>query len=196
MEKITAIILAGGKSSRMGEDKGMLKINNISMVEMIIKTVTPMVSKIIIISNNQEYLKFNTDVFPDLIKNKGPVGGIYTGLNYTKTGTNIVLSCDTPFVSQSLLKLLLDSSKKKLITIPKYNEKLHSLIGIYKKNALPYFKESIENGFLKLGLVNKNLNCKIVNVSLIENASFFNEKTFVNVNTKKDLEKINNEYKG
>ena len=191
--KITGIILAGGKSSRMGKDKGLLILNGKPMIKHIINVLKPLVSEIIIISNNPEYKQFGCPVYPDIIKEKGPVGGIYTGLFYSKTETNFILSCDTPFVSSEFLKFLLMSSKNNQITIPKFENKTHPLLGVYKKSTSHFFKESIEKGELKLGLVNKNLNCKTVNVSLNENEVCFNEKIFTNINSKNDLDKIINE---
>ncbi len=81
----TGIILAGGKSSRMGEDKGLVLLNGKPMIQYVIEALKGVVSDIIIISNNASYNKFGIPVYPDIIKDKGPVGGIFTGLHHSKT---------------------------------------------------------------------------------------------------------------
>ena len=91
--EITGIILAGGKSSRMGTDKGLLLLNGKPMVKYVIDVLSKVTSKIIIIANNDEYKQFGYKVYSDLIKDKGPVGGIYTAMNYTNSNTNICISC-------------------------------------------------------------------------------------------------------
>jgi len=191
---ITGIILAGGKSSRMGQDKGLLLLNNKPLVQHIIEALKPITSNIIIIANNDDYKSFGYTVYNDIIKEKGPVGGIYTALSYTSTLNNIVISCDTPFVTTELLEFLLSKSKNNLVTIPSFNNKTHPLIGVYKQTGITAFKNALDdndpNVFkLKLMLVNQSLNCNIVNVD----KAFNNEKLFYNINTPTDLKQAQNE---
>ena len=77
---ITGIILAGGKSSRMGTDKAFLKWNNKLFIESIIDALDPLVSEIIIVSNDEKYDSFKTKRIKDVIENAGPLAGIYSGL--------------------------------------------------------------------------------------------------------------------
>ena len=86
---ITGIILAGGKSSRMGSDKGFLKLNDKRFVLYSIEALKPLVSEILIVSDNENYDTFGYKRIEDIIKNSGPVAGIYSGLKASKTEYNL-----------------------------------------------------------------------------------------------------------
>ena len=129
--ELTGIILAGGKSSRMGEDKGLMSFKGKAMIQHIIDAVKPLVSTIVIIANNKDYEQFGYPVYEDIIKGKGPLAGIYTGLTHSKAEKNMVLSCDVPFVNGEILKLLIEACKDVDVAIPEKNNRTHQLIGVY-----------------------------------------------------------------
>ena len=190
--KITGIILAGGKSSRMGDDKGLMLLNGKPMVQYVIQALQKVVSTIIIISNNEEYEKFGFKVYNDLIKEKGPVGGIYTGLHYSDTEINICVSCDTPLINSSFLSWLLLNSKNNLVTISSYKGKTNQLIGVYKKSGIEIFKKRLDHDLLKLKDAILELNSEVLEVSEMNSSLVFDESIFLNANTKYDLELIEN----
>lgn len=177
----TAIILAGGNSSRMGEDKGLMLINGQPMIQHIIDTVKGVVENIIIVSNNGAYTKFGYPVVEDEVKGKGPLGGIYTGLLHTTTDRNIVLSCDVPYVNANLLNLLISHSSESDITIPQKNGVTHQLIGVFTKACIITFKNALDDNQLKLKQIFQKMKLNIVD------ASHFNEYLFTNINQKDDL---------
>ncbi len=179
--KRTAIILAGGKSSRMKKDKGLMLLEGKPMIQYVIDLIKPLVNELIIISNQQEYTQFGFPVYEDLIKEKGPLAGIYTGLYYSKSATNIVLSCDTPYITSELISLLLEKSKGYDITIPKKDNKTHQLIGIFSKNCMEKFKNCVENNQLKAKVAFDSLNMNIVD------ANRFDYKLFTNINRQSDI---------
>ncbi len=183
MEQIAVYILAGGKSSRMGTDKGLLLLNNKPMIQGIIDTAVTVTDSITIISNNEAYKSFGYPVVPDFIKDKGPVGGIYTALSHTKIQTNLILSCDTPFVSLKLMQRLIDRSSSVDVCIPSFKGRLHPLIGVYKKEVASVFKNCLDNDILKLMVVNQKLNSLIIEVEKLHS-----KIEFSNLNTKTDLE--------
>lgn len=189
--KITGIILAGGKSSRMGKDKGLLTLNGKPMVQHVIDALKPITSEIIIISNNRTYKKFGFPVYEDIIKEKGPVGGIYTGLYHSQTEINFCISCDAPFVSSDFIEWLIEKSEDNTITLPMHREKIHQMIGLYPRTVLPIFKSSTENNLLKLGNVNREIGCRIINIE--EEYANFNESIFSNINTRLELKNSTNE---
>ena len=189
----TGIILAGGKSSRMGEDKGLVLLNGKPMIQYVIEALKEVVSNIIIISNNASYNKFGVPVYSDIIKNKGPVGGIYTGLYHSTTELNFCISCDVPMVSSDFIFWLLNKSGNASITLPMCKDKVHQMIGVYSKQVLSYFKESAEKEHLKLSQVNKNMACKIIDIE--KEYANFEELIFSNINTKNELISIAHESK-
>ena len=189
----TGIILAGGKSSRMGEDKGLVLLNGKPMIQYVIEALKEVVSNIIIISNNASYNKFRVPVYSDLIKDKGPVGGIYTGLYHSTTELNFCISCDVPMISSDFILWLLKRSGNASITLPMYKDKIHQMIGVYSKQVLSNFKESTEKEHLKLSQVNKDMACEIIDIE--KEYANFDELIFSNINTKNELISIAHESK-
>jgi len=183
IKNISAFILAGGQSSRMGQDKGLMPFNGKLMIEHSIDTLKTIVIDIFIVSNNPIYNQFNLPLLSDITPNKGPAGGIYTALSHSKTEHNLILSCDTPFVNQQLIQYLLDRHESFDITIPKINEKKHPLIGIYNKTCKSFYKKSIEDNTLKLDLINQQLKYNVVTIDPL----IFSPKLFHNINTPQDL---------
>ncbi|MDH7444166.1 molybdenum cofactor guanylyltransferase [Aquimarina sp. 2201CG14-23] len=158
---ITGIILAGGKSSRMGQDKGLKLHKGIPFIQHIIKALEVVTSKILIITGNKEYTQFGYPCIQDIIPNQGPIGGIYTGLKHTQTEKNLVLSCDVPFITVPVLKNLIanDESDYNVITyedIP--------LITLYNKSVAINFLESIEKKRLSLRKTLSTLKVKSIPV--------------------------------
>lgn len=182
--KIGAIILAGGKSSRMGQDKGLLLINNKPMVTHVIDEIKKITSEVIIISNQKEYNQFEIPVFEDMIKNSGPLAGIYTGLFYSKYDKNLVLSCDVPCVTADLLNYLIKHSENYDVTIPTINNKTHQVIGVYSKSCMSYFKKELDSNQLKLKVALEKISLNLVD------ANDFDEQVFANVNTQEDIKQL------
>ncbi len=193
MEDIGGIILAGGKSSRMGQDKGLMSIDNKAMVEHIIKEFNLAgVNELNIISNNPDYDKFSHPVYEDIIKEKGPLGGIYTGLHHTTKTWNIIVPCDTPKIKAKYFDLLIKEKAKSPIQVLKSRDKTHFLIGIIHHSVKNLIKEQIENGELRVETWIKNLGGRIIN---LEEHIDFEESDFVNLNTINEYNKINHHEK-
>jgi molybdopterin-guanine dinucleotide biosynthesis protein A len=150
--KITAIILAGGKSQRMGTDKGLLNLNGKSFIKHICDALQPIVGlNILIVSSNKEYDTLGFTRVEDIIENKGPVGGLYTALSASKTKVNLVLSVDVPMVSTELLEWLIQSHEETyMVTQTKSNDKTNPLIGIYDRSMRIVFGEHMAANQLKL----------------------------------------------
>ena len=182
----SAVIFAGGKSSRMGTDKGFVSYNNKTFIEHIITAIQPLVDEIIIISNHENYDQFGLKRYDDLIKNAGPLAGIYTGLHYSKTENNLVVSCDVPLINTEVLQKLIEqiNSKPEVIQLQS-NDKNMPLIAIYKKNCEAIFLEELKLDQRKVQKAIKK--CKVQTV-VIDSVL---DKHTTNINTKNDLELLN-----
>ena len=150
--KITAIILAGGKSQRMGTDKGMLDLNGKTFIQHICDALQPIVgSNILIVSANKEYDALGFSRVEDIIDNKGPVGGLYTGLKESKTKVNLVLSVDVPLVSTELLQWLIGNHDETyMVTQTRIGGNTNPLIGVYDRLMRIVFGGQIAGNKLKL----------------------------------------------
>jgi len=183
---ITGIILAGGKSSRMGTEKGLILYKNKPFVEHIIEAMNPLVDNIIIISNNKAYESFGFKCYEDLIKNTGPLAGIYTGLNYSKTDHNLIVSCDIPLVNAVVLQKLIDQKNDASEVIQLQSQgKNMPLIALYKKSCEVIFMEELHQNQKKVQKALKKCNVKTV---VIDESL---EQVTANINTPEDLELLN-----
>jgi molybdopterin-guanine dinucleotide biosynthesis protein A len=159
MDRITGVILAGGKSRRMGTDKGLLSLNRKPFVAHICEALQPIVGdNIVIVSSNADYDFLGYPRIEDLIADKGPVGGIYTALKCSKTKLNIVLSVDSPLVSAELLLWMLENRNDSyMMTQLQAQEKTSPLIGIYDRSVNVIFEQHLASNQLKLRQVIKEL---------------------------------------
>ena len=179
--RLTGIILAGGKSSRMGQDKGLMLLNGKPMVQHVIEAIQPLVGEVIIIANQEGYANFGFPVYEDIIKDQGPLAGICTGLQFSKTQKNLIVSCDVPFIHEELLSLLIKNSEGVDVAIPEKDGKTHQLIGVYDQSCLDVFMQELSRGQRKIKLAIEQLNYKVIDASHID------KKVFNNINTKDDI---------
>jgi molybdopterin-guanine dinucleotide biosynthesis protein A len=186
---ITGIILAGGKSSRMGTDKGFLLLNKEPFVKYSIDALEPLVFEIIIVSDNEAYDVFGVKRVDDIMKDAGPIAGIYSGLVASKNEYNIILSCDIPLVNSNLLKkLVLAIDDTSEIIQVESNGKSMPLIAMYKKSCMNIFKEVFDTGERRLRMAIKACNSKNIGLETKE------EVLTTNVNTKDQFKTVKNEY--
>ncbi len=188
-EEITGIILAGGKSSRMGKDKALFDFNGKALVSYAIEALKPLCDKLLISANQspERYAPFGLPVIPDGIKEVGPMGGILTCLKHSTTQHNLVISCDTPFVGTALFVHILNEIENYQIVVPAHETFLiEPLNAYYNTNIIGEMEASIQGGSYKLMDFFKKIRFKSVEIN--EKLSFFNDHIFLNINTMKDMD--------
>ena len=160
---ITGIILAGGKSSRMGTDKGFIMLNGKPFIEHIIEAMKPLVNHIIIVSNNLDYDVFNLKRVGDIIEDAGPLAGLYSGLYHSETENNLVLSCDVPLINSVVLNKLIDSfdDNKEVVQLQSQGKML-PLIAMYKKHCMHQCLELLQKGERRLITAVEQMNTKTI----------------------------------
>lgn len=149
-EALTAVILAGGKSQRMGADKAFLDLEGQPFIERILHVLEGLTKEVIIIANTKQYASLVVPVYPDLMEDCGPVGGIYTAMKRVQTPYLLVLSCDIPLLSVALLEHLIAESIPCDANILTTEERWQPLTAIYNSRTLPIFKKALETQKLKL----------------------------------------------
>jgi molybdopterin-guanine dinucleotide biosynthesis protein A len=151
---VTGIILAGGKSRRFGRNKVIEVVGGKTILERVVARLSPITRRIILVTNgeniqlsNSSSLDFAADIFPD----KGPLGGIYTGLYHSKTSDNIVVAGDMPFLNTSLLQHMVGLLPGFDAVIPQWqNSQIEPLHGIYSAACLPVMRKRLENDQLSI----------------------------------------------
>lgn len=187
-ETTTGIILAGGKSARMGHDKGLLSLQGKPFMEHIIEAMEPFVNTIIIVSNSSDYDVFNKKRVLDIVEDSGPLAGLYTGLYHSETENNLVLSCDVPLINAGVLNELMEGfdAEKEVIQLESEGKKM-PLIAMYKKQCMHHFKMRLDEGERRLQIAITELNTKTISVAP-------RLQGFVrNINTRRDLKEISND---
>lgn len=184
----TGIVLAGGKSSRMGSDKCILEHNNSTFIQNAITLISSVSDDILLSTNNSEFMKFGYQIVPDLFSGIGPLSGIYSSLLKSKTEINIIIPCDLPNISVELLNFLLSNIGEFDAVIPVFDHKVEPLVGVYKKGVLPFIEKSINDKEYKILTMLKNANTLFIPIT--SSNSFYNTNLFKNINTIDDYKEI------
>ena len=185
---LTGIILAGGKSSRMGTDKGLILLEGKPFVNHIIDALKPLVKYIIIVSDHQQYdclgYKRIEDVFPE----SGPLSGLYSGLLKSNSDLNLVLSCDIPLISSEILEELLKAHTQGTnAVVCKVNTRVMPLVSLYHKNSIDTCKVLLKNDELRMMHLLEMLD-RVTYLALNKEQA----KRVKNINNSKDLNDIKN----
>ena len=190
---ILGIILAGGKSSRFGEDKSTAKLGDKTLLDHTVNKIENEFNEILVISNNKEFNFKNNKihVVEDCIEGQlGPLVGILTAMKWViknKKNYKWIASfpCDTPFFDIKLikeLKIKVKETSKKLIFLNS-NKKRHNIFGFWSLDLIEILEKDIKNSFRKVELWADKIGYENINI----NEEKFDR--FLNINTKKDLEK-------
>jgi len=160
---MNAVILVGGKSSRMGTNKAFLELKGKTFIELQIELLREMFDEISISANTpSEYEYLNLPIFKDIYPGKGPLGGIYTSLINSSSLHTFMLACDMPFVGPELIKHLKDLTKEYDVVIPKSENGLEPLHAFYSKNCIEPIKRELDENNLRIRSFFPQVNVKIV----------------------------------
>jgi molybdopterin-guanine dinucleotide biosynthesis protein A len=151
MIQVTGVILAGGKSRRMGRDKAFLPFGKGVLIERVIEVVRAVTDELLLITNTPEqYQRFGLPMVSDVIPEAGSLGGIYTGLVHAKTPYSLALACDMPFVKPAFSRFLCDIAGEADVIIPKNAEDFQPLCAVYAQACREPIRQRIEAGRLKI----------------------------------------------
>jgi molybdopterin-guanine dinucleotide biosynthesis protein A len=182
--EFTGIILAGGKSSRMGSDKGLVSFNGSPLVTYSIKLLSHFCKEILISANNDAYQQFGFPVIKDEYPDKGPAGGLYSGLKAATNDWSIVVSCDVPFLSEELISYLITGMNNEVGVVPFYENKAEPLIALYHKSFQNILASNIQANHLKMQSIIRSSAIKLLEVKPV--LSRFPE-IFTNINFQEDV---------
>lgn len=144
------VILAGGKSSRMGQDKGLMLFHQKPMIEWILEASLKTNYPVRIIANNPAYSQFGVPVISDFISEKGPMGGLFTALTTTKSKYVFLLSCDTPLIKNEILQYMISKLTTQEVLVASLQGKILPLLAIYHSDLKKVVLENISSNKLKM----------------------------------------------
>ena len=123
MVDLTAVVLAGGQSRRMGTDKALLSLGGRTLIEAVIATVSALSREVIVVSNATQSLRhLGVRLVSDIYPGKGSLGGIYTGLRQARTPYSLVVACDMPFINLPLLRYMGSLASQADVVIPRASD--------------------------------------------------------------------------
>ena len=189
---MTSIILAGGKSLRLGRSKFLETIGDKSLIQWVIDRLATLSTEIIIATANGEAIPFSSAVrvktVADIYPGKGPLVGIYSGLIASSSPRAIVIGCDTPFLSVSLLEYMTQVCSTFDVVVPRIKNKLEPLCAVYSKNCSGPIQGLLEQDELRIRKLFSMVKVKYVEEDEINK---FDPKhlSFFNINNQDDLER-------
>lgn len=180
------MILAGGRSSRMGQDKGWLPFRGRPLVESVIGAARTIGSKIRLITANPAYESLGYPCHEDEITGMGPLGGILSGLRLSDTRKNLVLGCDMPFLYHNLLASLVEAAGEEDVLLTEHRGKAEPLCSVYDVRCIPTIEGALKAGRLKVTDALEQLNVRTIS---FDDAPWFQSDSFANLNTLEALQK-------
>lgn len=148
---MTAIILVGGKSRRMGFNKAFLKYGNTTFIEHQIKRLSKIFNEIILSTNDAGiYAHLNLPIVSDVIPEKGPLSGICAGLVRATSSHAFVIACDMPFIQEKVIMYLKEQIDSYDVVVPKTSRGLEPLHAFYSKNCIQPMYRCLNEGRLRI----------------------------------------------
>jgi molybdopterin-guanine dinucleotide biosynthesis protein A len=185
-----SIVLAGGRSARLGGDKSSLHLGGGSLLQRIISRLAPLSSEVFVVlaQGSEETSPPGARTVTDIYPNKGPLGGIYSGLMSARDFHSIVVACDMPFLNTDLLRYMSELAHEFDVVIPAMGDKLEPLHAIYSRNCLEPIEGLLKQSKLKITKLLPQVRVRYVGQDELdrfdpEHLSFFN------INTKNDLKR-------
>ena len=188
--EVTGVLLAGGKSRRMGEDKRYLVVGEQTLLERGLAVLHSIFQEVlVVIAQDSLPLKVAARVVRDLVPDCGSLGGLYTGLMQATTPYIFVAACDMPFLDPAVITQFTSRGASADIVMAKLAARLHPMHALYSKGCLPVLEQMIRARQLK---VQEMLSHASLHVRYVTDADLLtidpSGRSFQNVNTPADLE--------
>lgn len=180
---LTGIILAGGKSTRMGQEKALIRFEGGRLIQRSLSILDHFCDSMLISSNNRALGIFGCAVVEDDYHGIGPIAGLSAALKASQDEHHLVIPCDTPFVSTRLYKKILRHADDYEVVIAGTEDGYtEPIIGYYHRSTLDILEKQIQNGMYKLHDALDLMNGKV--------EIFKDKHLFTNINSPDDLMRL------
>jgi molybdopterin-guanine dinucleotide biosynthesis protein A len=153
VSEISAFIIAGGKSTRMGPgaDKAFLLLNGRTLIDLMIQRAKSVADDVFIVGPKEKFSSYGR-VVEDIYPECGPLSGIQAALNRSRTDLNVILPIDMPFVDPAFLSYVIGEAQRNaaLVTVPKAKSGLQPLCAVYRRGFLPLAEKALKDGKYKI----------------------------------------------
>ena len=188
--EVSAFILAGGNSTRMGSDKAFALLNGRTLLARMLEAARSLTSYVRIIGDSAKYAPF-APVVEDIFPGCGPLGGIHAALRSSATDLNVILAVDTPFVSLALLQFLVTRARNvpaAIVTVAQANGGFQPLCAVYRRQFAEAAEQALRGGRHKIDALFDPASTQVIRGDELESAGF-SPNIFRNLNTPDDLVK-------
>ena len=184
---ITAFILAGGKSTRMGVDKAFVEIDGQTLLARALESARSVTRDVRIVGDPGKFARF-APVIEDIFRGCGPLGGIHAALRASQTELNLILAVDVPFVSRALLEYLKGRARDSsaTVTVAQAGGGWQPLCAIYRRNFADAAEQALRAGHYKIDALFEAAWTQLITEEELESAGF-SRKMFRNLNTPEEL---------
>ena len=186
--RVTGVIQAGGKSTRMGrQPKALLELGGRRIIERVLDAVAPVVDDVLIVTNTPELYAFlNVPMVGDVYPDHGSLGGIFSGLAAASGDAAFTVACDMPFLHREVARLVVARAGEGDVVIPRVGEQLETMHAVYAKACLPHIETRLREGRFKIvGFFER---VRVVEIDAREVARYrAPDVVFMNVNTPDEL---------
>jgi molybdopterin-guanine dinucleotide biosynthesis protein A len=185
---LTAFILAGGKSTRMGADKAFIELDGRTLLVRALELARSVTPDVHIVGDPAKFATF-ASVVEDIFPNCGPLGGIHAALRSSQTELNLILAVDIPFVSAALLRYLIDRARQSAsaaVTVAHSGGNCQPLCAIYRRNFADAAENSLRAGHYKIDKLFEATSTQTITEEKLK-AAGFPPTVFRNLNTREEL---------
>ncbi len=184
---ITAFILAGGKSTRMGADKAFITLDGRTLLARALNVARSVTPDVRIVGDPQKFSPFAPTV-EDIFPNCGPLAGIHAALRSSHTDLNLILAVDVPFVSPELLQYLLKraSNSTAVVTVAQTGGGYQPLCAVYRRNFADAADQALQEGRYKIDSLFEATSTQVISEEELRTTGF-SPKAFRNLNTPQEL---------
>ncbi len=190
MDNVTAFVLAGGRSSRMGADKALLPFRDETLLARALATARAVAGKVVIVGPRERYAAYG-DLVEDIYAGCGPLAGIHAALCSTQMDLNLVLSVDMPLMPAEFLQWLVNRSRdtNDLIVVPDALGGQQPLCAVYRRAVLAVAEQALKEGDYKIGHLFSRVPTRCISEEELRAAGFLPE-IFRNLNTAAEYETL------
>jgi molybdenum cofactor guanylyltransferase len=184
-QQATAFILAGGKSSRMGEDKAFLRLGGRTLLDAVQQIAAEVCASVAVVGDRG---RFGPAAIEDIYPDCGPLGGIHAALAATKTELNLVLAVDTPFVHPKFLRWMLEQAEHSdaVVTVPRLDSGFQPLCAVYRRAFLHVAEESLRAKRNKIDPLYARVSTRVITEDELNHLAF-DTRMFDNLNTRAEF---------
>jgi molybdenum cofactor guanylyltransferase len=186
VDSVTGFVLAGGKSSRMGQDKAFMQLGGRTLLAQALQRTQAATGNAWIVGSAEKFAAF-APVAEDNYPGRGPLGGIQAALAGTGTDLNLITAVDMPFLQLNFLSYLISRARasKATVVVPSAGGCLQPLCAVYRKNFAEVAQRSLHLGKNKVGSLFAEVQTLVIEQTELERNGF-SEEMFRNLNTEQD----------